>query len=39
MEALINLYVFILFFLTLAVLSVKKKNRKMARYYTQEHKS
>lgn len=30
---LINLYVFILFFATIIILSVKNKNRKMARYY------
>ena len=39
MQVLINLYVFILFFATLMVLSIKKKNKKMSRYYTPEHES
>ena len=36
---LLNLYVFILFFVTLLILSINKKNKKIAKYYTSEHKN
>lgn len=39
MEILINYYVFLLFFVTIGFLAMKKKNKKINRYYTPEHKS